>query len=245
MIYLHEKYRPRSFDEVLGQDNAIRRIKQVLARGWGGRAWWICGGSGHGKTTVARILAKQGPPNTSVVEFNSADEVDGAEYGEIRTVSIFRPIIPTAFIINEAHGLKKHVIRGLLGILERLPDEVVVVFTTTQVGEQELFEAKIDAQPLLSRCIEIQLTSQGLAEPFAERCREIAVLENLDGNKPLKDYIKLARKCKSNFRQMLIEIEAGCMLDTPQLRYPDIRGDSGKGTSANCASGPISGTLHI
>ena len=56
---LFEKYRPKTFDEVLGQDKAIHKIELLLARGWGGRAWWISGASGAGKTTLARIIAGQ------------------------------------------------------------------------------------------------------------------------------------------------------------------------------------------
>ncbi len=50
-----------------------------------------------------------------------------------------------AFIINEAHGLRKDTIRQLLVVLERLPDHVVVVFTTTCEGEGQLFDT---AQPV-------------------------------------------------------------------------------------------------
>jgi hypothetical protein len=100
----------------------------------------------------------------------------------------------------------------LLGILERIPKHVVFVFTTTKQGQESLFEDKIDASPLLSRCVEITLTNQGLANVFAEHCRQIATKENLNG-KPLQSYIKLAQNCKNNCRQMLMIIESGEMLE--------------------------------
>ena len=115
------------------------------------------------------------------------------------------------FIINEAHGLRKASIRRLLGLLERLPDYVAVVFTTTKQGESKLFDDNIDASPLLSRCINISLTSQGLAKAFSEHCRRIATTENLNG-KSIESYIRLAQKCKNNCRMMLQEVEAGKML---------------------------------
>jgi len=117
-----------------------------------------------------------------------------------------------AYIINESHGLRKAIIRRLLGLLERIPGHVCIVFTTTKQGESKLFDDQIDANPLLSRCAKIELTNQGLAKPFAEHCRKIATKENLNG-KPLQNYIKLAQNCKNNCRQMLMAIESGEMVE--------------------------------
>jgi hypothetical protein len=87
----------------------------------------------------------------------------------------------------------------------------VFVFTTTKVGQEKLFEDNIDANPLLSRCVKIELTNQGLAKVFAEHCRNIATAESLNG-KPLQSYIKLAARCHNNCRMMLQEIESGAMM---------------------------------
>ena len=110
------------------------------------------------------------------------------------------------------HGLRKPIIRRLLGLLERIPGHVCIVFTTTKIGESSLFDEQIDAHPLLSRCAKIELTNQGLAKVFAEHCREIATKEGLNG-KPIQSYIKLAQQCKNNCREMLMAIETGEMLD--------------------------------
>jgi len=56
METLFEKYRPSSFDEVLGQDKAKEKAKLLLSRSWGGRAWWISGASGTGKELIATFL---------------------------------------------------------------------------------------------------------------------------------------------------------------------------------------------
>jgi DNA polymerase III gamma/tau subunit len=213
MKTLFEKYRPKSLDEVLGQEKAVKKVKLLLARGWGSRAWWLSGASGTGKTTLARIIASIGADDFFIEEYDSADKFTIAEMDRIDQHICF--CAPgkggRAFIINEAHGLRKSVIRRLLGLLERLPKRVVFIFTTTKVGESSLFEDQIDAHPLLSRCAKIELTNQGLAKVFAEHCQQIAVNENLNG-KPMQSYIKLAQRCKNNCREMLMAVESGDML---------------------------------
>ena len=213
MKTIFDKYRPSNFDEVIGQDKAVKIAKTLLSRSWGGRAWWISGASGTGKTTIARIIAAQGADELYVQEFDCADQISVAALDKIESEMSYRAFGKggKCFIVNEAHGLRQASIRRLLGILERIPDYVVFIFTTTKQGQEKLFDDQIDANPLLSRCAKIELTNQGLAKPFAEHCRQIATKENLNG-KPVESYIKLAQKCKNNCRMMLQEIESGYMI---------------------------------
>lgn len=211
--HIYEKYRPKSFSKVLGQDKAIKEIKQVLSRRRMGRTWWISGASGVGKTTLARIIGRKMSKKSAVriSEYDCESKqipnmIKWMEREEKRT-----PLLHTVYILNEAHRLKPAHISNFLTLLEGLANSVVI-FTTTKIGE-DVFGKKADAKALLSRCIKIELTNQGLAPLFAKRCRKIAVTEELDDGRPIKDYVKLAKKCNNNFREMLQEIDKGCMLD--------------------------------
>ena len=212
-MQLHEKVRPKRWEDVTGQDKAVRTIQGLVKRGIGGRAVWISGQSGTGKTSIAKLIAAELADDVNVEELD-ASECTPARLREIERQSACRAIgVKTgrAYLVNEAHGLRKDSIRQLLVMLERVPVHVVWVFTTTCDGQDRLFEDCDDASPLLSRCMAISLSRRGLAEAFAERARSIAQAEGLDGRQ-IGDYIRLAKDCRNNLRMMLQQIEAGAML---------------------------------
>jgi replication-associated recombination protein RarA len=209
---LFEKHRPRSLEEVVGQERAVSTVRRLIDRGVGGSAVWLSGPSGAGNTTLARIIAESVADPFFVREYDSADQLTGAELDDLeRTLRLSAwGKGGRAVILNEAHGLRQSSIRRLLGMLENIPARVVWVATTTWDGEEALFDG-IDASPLLSRFTPIRLTNQGLAKVFAERVRTIAQAEGLDGQ-PVEAYVKLLQKHKNNCRAALNEIEAGAML---------------------------------
>jgi replication-associated recombination protein RarA len=214
-MFLYEQYRPTTIEQIVGHEVAKKELACVLRRGGaGGRAFWFGGKSGIGKTTFGRIIAAMIADPFFIQEYDTADDVTAAVADEIAYYMTFGAAGKggRAYIINEAHALRGAIVRKLLGILERIPPKVAFVFTTTLQGQRHLFDNQIDAAPLLSRCIHIELQSNdALLRAFAKRAQEIARAEHLDGQ-PLGAYLALAHTCQGNFRKMLDEIEKGRML---------------------------------
>ncbi len=210
---LSERYRPKTWSDIIGQDKVLAKLDRLRKRpgGLSGEAYWTTGPSGGGKTTIARLIAAELADPINVVEYDTPRQLSVADIDRIRDGYTYRPLFGSGqvFIVNEAHGLRRDQIERLLGAIENAPEWVTWIFTTTNEG-QELFEEQLDAGPFGSRCVPLPLSRRGLAEPFAERAQQIARAEGLDG-KPIEDYIKLAKRCKNNMREILREIESGAM----------------------------------
>lgn len=213
MLPLHERVRPASWAEVVGQDKAVALVRRLAGQGLGGRALWITGQSGTGKTTIAKLAAAELADSLCVEELDAGELTVAAlrDWERIGAVYGLGERSGRAFIVNEAHGLRRDVVRQLLVVLERIPGHVLWVFTTTNDGQDALFDGCEDAHPLLSRCTVVKLARQGLAKPFAAYARRLAVEAGLDG-RPDADYVRLLQDNKNNLRAALNAIEAGDML---------------------------------
>jgi DNA polymerase-3 subunit gamma/tau len=155
---LARKWRPRTFDEVVGQPTVTRTLKNALATGRIGHAFLLSGARGVGKTTSARILAKalncakaDGPTPDPCGECSSCveiaagtsldvQEIDGATHNgveqvrELRESARYNPARDRfkIWIIDEVHMLSTGAFNALLKTLEEPPPRVKFVFATTE-----------------------------------------------------------------------------------------------------------------
>lgn len=215
MTALYEQYRPRSWDELVGQDKCRQRVDVLRRRGLVGRVLWVTGDSGTGKTTAARLIAAEIADDYAVVEIDAQD-VGMEKVREFERMCQFKPLGKGChvFIVNEAHGLSSKVVSRLQTVLEQenVQRNSTWIFTTTFQGQRKLFDDAFDACPFMSRAVELTLEhGENVVLAFALRARQIAQAESLDG-KDVPEYVRLVRECGCNMRKVLQRIEAGEML---------------------------------
>jgi replication-associated recombination protein RarA len=210
-LELHEEMRPQTLDDVVGQDKAVAVIRELhAANRIGGRAYFISGKSGTGKTTLANIIAGFIADPYYVLEY----------VGRRVTPSVLDDMMQTArlyslgkggraFIINEAHGLSQPIIEQFLGWIDNsnVPRHVVIIFTTTRDGQEELFDVKTDAAPLLARCKRLELTCQGLAKAFASRI--VAKMAERGREIDMASAVRLVNAHGANFRSIWQALDTG------------------------------------
>ena len=210
---LFQIHRPSCWEDLVGHARHKRAIERLKCRGsLGGRAFWISGPSGIGKSSMAYLIAGDVCDPDNFIEAD-AGELTPKGLDDIERLVRCRAIgdkSGRAVLVNEAHGLRKDSVRKLLVVLERIPTHVTWVFTTTALGQQALFD-DIDSHPLMSRCVKFELTIEDCAAEIVERAREIAELEGL-GGATRNEFQKLAKECRYNFRDMLTHIETGRMV---------------------------------
>ncbi len=219
-VVVARRYRPQTFDDLIGQSHVANSLKNAIQQGRVGHAYLFTGARGVGKTSAARILAKalncrQGPTATpcnecevcvSVTSGEDVDvlEIDGASnrgIDEIRQLRQNVGIRPSrvrfkVYIIDEVHMLTKEAFNALLKTLEEPPEHVKFIFATTEPHKVPI--------TILSRCQRFDFA--GIDATLVEhRLAEIAASEGVEADTEALQI--LARRAAGSMRdgQSLLE----------------------------------------
>ena len=146
-VVLYRKYRPRSFEEVLGQDHVVSVLKNAVKLNRLAHAYLFSGPRGTGKTSVARILAKA----AGCDDFDLA-EIDAASSRGIDEIRALRDSVWSmpfksplkVYVVDEVHMLTREAFNALLKTLEEPPKHVIFILATTEA-------AKVP-ETIISRC---------------------------------------------------------------------------------------------
>ena len=217
---LARKWRPQTFDDVIGQDHVARTLKNAIETGRIAHAYLFVGPRGIGKTTFARIFAKsldceKGPTTTPCLQCEACKEIaagtsldvmelDGASHNKVEDV---RPIIEgvqfkpasakyKVFIIDECHMLTPSAWNALLKTLEEPPEYVVFIFATTE-GDKVL-------ATIISRCQRFDL--RRIATPLiVQRLRHICNEEKVEASEDT--LLAIARGAEGGMRDALSSLD--------------------------------------
>lgn len=229
------KYRPGTFDDVIGQSHVVQTLKNAVSMKQIAHAYLFSGTRGVGKTTVARILAKalnceRGPTShpcdrcencREIAQGSSIDviEIDGAsntsvdDVREIRENVKFTPFRGQfrVYIIDEVHMLSNSAFNALLKTLEEPPAHVVFVFATTEIH-------KIPAT-ILSRCQHYNFRRIARAE-IIERLRHVATQDLLTLEE--RSFVALARASEGSMRDALSLLDQAIAYGGKTIRHSDL-----------------------
>jgi DNA polymerase-3 subunit gamma/tau len=212
---LYLKYRPSNFSEVLGQDEVVSILKNSLKNRNFSHAYLFSGTHGTGKTSIARIFAKE--LKSSDDDIYEIDAASNRGINEIREIRDSVEVLPISsefkiYIIDEAHMLTKEASNALLKTLEEPPKHVIFILATTE---------KHKVLPtIVSRC-----------QAFEFNSPENKKLEELILNISKKEKIKidnesvsfLARLGDRSFRNTLSNLQKAFSVFNKEIKIEELK----------------------
>lgn len=135
-VALYRKYRPQTFKDVLGQDHIVKVLKGALKEDKLAHAYLFAGSRGIGKTSIARIFARElGTSEKDLYEIDAASNRGIDDIRELREAVSTLPFDSDykVYIIDEVHMLTKEAFNALLKTLEEPPAHVVFILATTEM----------------------------------------------------------------------------------------------------------------
>ena len=199
MQSLSVRYRPKTFDDCVGQSATIKVLSQQIKQNQLKHAYLFCGSSGCGKTTIARIFADEVNEHVGMpIEIDAASNsgVDNVreliKQAQERSLSSKYKI----YIVDECHALSNAAWQAFLKCIEETPDYTIFIFCTTD-------PQKIPAT-VINRCMRFNFTRIS-SEMIKDRLDYICKHENIVDSENVTDYI--SKICKGQMRDGIAYLE--------------------------------------
>ena len=164
-IALYRKYRPKNFKEIIGQDHIVKVLEGVISLGNVSHAYLFAGSRGTGKTSIARIVARE--LKTAEIDVYEIDAASNRGIDDIRSIKESVHTLPfeskyKVYIVDEAHMLTKEAWNAFLKTLEEPPSHVIFILATTELEKVP--------DTVLSRCQVFQFK-----KPSRKELKDLAV----------------------------------------------------------------------
>lgn len=234
-IALYRKYRPNTFDSIIGQESVTRILKNQIVNGKISHAYIFSGTRGTGKTSAAKVFSrainclnpKDGEPCNecevckNILEGNTTDviEMDAASNNSVENIRQIRQEVVYAtidvkyrvYIIDEAHMLTTSAFNALLKTLEEPPSNVVFILATTE-------QHKIPVT-ILSRCLRFDFNRIS-QDNIISRVKTVLDSENIKYEDEAIEYV--AKLADGGMRDALSILERCISESEDILKYKDV-----------------------